>query len=161
MPLKWVLNKNLGYFWNLHTSGYLLVPKEHKKLWKYCHSVQKNQKISVWFGQICVSQQIRMLQNGSGAIILGIFGIYTLQAICWSQKNTRNHKNIATVSKQIKKFLSNLVKFLFWSQLKSFKMGLEQKSWVVLESTHFRLSAGTNKTTKNLKTLPERSNISV
>ena len=43
-------------------------------------------------------------------------------------------------------------------------MGVEQKYWVVLESLHFRLSAGTNKNTKNLKTLPkilETSNISV
>ena len=101
-----------------------------------------------WVGQL-------LLQQPVGTIILGIFGIYTRQAICWCQKNTRNYENIVKVSKKIKIFLSDLVKFLFSSQLKSFKMGMEQKSWVVLESTHFRLSAGAKRTQEIIKILPQ------
>ena len=45
-------------------------------------------------------------------------------------------------------FGQNLVPFCFISQLTALKMGVQQKSRVVLESTHFVLSTGAKKTRK-------------
>ena len=51
--------------------------------------------------------------------------------------------------KGIKIFLSDLVKFLFLSPFHNFKMGLQQNSLKVLESIHFRPSAGTKRIHRN------------
>ena len=41
-----------------------------------------------------------------------------------------------------------ILPFSFQNQVDDLKMGLQQKSWMVLESLHFRLSAGTKKLQK-------------
>ena len=46
-----------------------------------------------------------------------------------------------------------ILPFSFQNQVDDLKMGLQQKSWMVLESLHFRLSAGTKKITKNWKNM--------